>query len=305
MSTTVAAVDCGTNSVRLLIVREADGARIELVREVRLAQLGQGVDATGEFHTDALERTFAVCDEYAGIIARHDVDRVRFVATSAARDVSNRQVFFDGVRARLGVDVDVIPGEEEARLSSAGVMSGVEAPAPVLILDIGGGSTELVVVEDDGTVSHATSLDVGAVRITERFLTADPRDADEVAAARSHIGSVLDAAGIDFSRVRTAIGVAGTVTTVAARTLGLQEYSRESVHRTRLSRADVTGAAEHWLATPVARIAEEPCLHPLRAKVIAGGVLILDEISARVGDGSVLVSETDILDGIVLGMLAE
>lgn len=305
MSTTVAAIDCGTNSVRLLICRDGGRGLQELVREVRLAQLGQGVDATGQFHPAALERTFIICDEFAQLIADHGVDRVRFIATSAARDVSNRQLFFDGVRERLGVDVEVITGEEEARLSAAGVMSGVGAATPVLILDIGGGSTELVVVDGGREVSSATSLDIGAVRITERFLHQDPRAAAEVAAARAHIAAVLDASGVDFSRIETAIGVAGTVTSVAAHVLGLRAYSRASVHRTRLGGEDIHRAAVRWLATPVADIAREPCMHPLRAQVIGGGVLILDEISARVPGGSVLVSETDILDGILLGMLAE
>lgn len=306
MSTTVAAIDCGTNSVRLLVVRrQEDGKLTELAREVRLAQLGQGVDATGEFHPDALERTFDVCDEFARLIVGHGVQHTRFVATSAARDVSNRQVFFDGVRDRLGVPVDVVSGDEEAALSTAGVLSGVGAATPVLIFDIGGGSTELVVVEDRLEVSHAVSLDIGAVRVTERFLRSDPREADDVAAARAHIASVLDGSGVDFARIETAIGVAGTTTSVAARVLGLRDYSRDAVHRTRLGRDDIVEAARHWLATPVQEISQEPCMHPLRAKVIAGGVLILDEISARVPGGAVLVSETDILDGIVRSMLAE
>lgn len=304
MATTVAAIDCGTNSVRLLVVRSDGSGTHELARKVRLAQLGQGVDATGEFHPDALERTFAVCDEYAGLIRDHQVDRLRFVATSAARDVSNRDIFFDGVRARLGVDVEVISGDEEASLSAAGVMAGVGAATPVLIVDIGGGSTELVVVEEGRRVSSATSLDIGAVRITERFLHSDPRAVDEVAAARAHIEQVLTSSGVDFGRIDTVVGVAGTVTSVAARVLRLQEYSRQAVHRARLSRDEIRDAAAHWAATPVAVITDEPCLHPLRAMVIAGGALILDEISERVPGGSVLVSETDLLDGIVAGLLA-
>lgn len=305
MTITVAAVDCGTNSIRLLVVRRSDdGAVAELAREVRLAQLGQGVDATGEFHPDALARTFMVLDEFAGIVAQHRVDRVRFVATSAVRDVRNRQAFFDGVTSRLGVGVDVISGQEEAALSTAGVLSGVGAAAPVLIVDIGGGSTELVVVEAGRRVSTSVSLDIGAVRITERFWRSDPPMAEEVASARELIGRTLDGTGIDFTRIETAIGVAGTITSVAAHVLGLQSYSRQAVHRTRLGRDDIASATRHWISTPVAEIAVEPCMHPLRAKVIGGGCLILDEVSARVPSGSVLVSETDILDGIVLGLLA-
>lgn len=306
MSITVAAIDCGTNSIRLLIVRRAsDGAVTELAREVRLAQLGQGVDATGEFHPDALARTFAVLDEYAGILALHRVDRTRFVATSAVRDVSNRDALFDGVAERLGVGVDVVSGQEEAALSTAGVLSGVGAATPVLIADIGGGSTELAVVEAGRRVSTSVSLDIGAVRITERFWHSDPPTGDNIAAARAFIGGILDGAGIDFARIETAIGVAGTITSVAAHVLGLQSYSRQAVHRTRLGREDISSATIHWTSTAVEDIAAEPCMHPLRAQVIAGGSLILDEISSRVPSGSVLVSETDILDGIVLGLLAQ
>ncbi|MGO1384712.1 MAG: Ppx/GppA phosphatase family protein [Arachnia sp.] len=301
--TTVAAVDCGTNSIRLLVLRDAAGdAPEELRREVRLARLGQGVDATGEFHQDAMARAFVVCEEFAGIIEELDVGRTRFVATSAARDVSNRQVFSDGVRRRLGVDVDVITGDEEARLSASGVRGGVEAPQPVLVLDIGGGSTELVVVED-AEVRLAISLNMGAVRVHERFLHTDPPTSAEQQAARAFIGNLLDGAGIDFDRIESAVGVAGTVTSVAARVQALQVYSRDAIHGVVLSRRDVEGACKHWLTTAVARIEEEPCMHPLRAGVIGAGSLILDEISARVAGGSVMVSETDILDGIALELL--
>lgn len=304
MTTTVAAIDCGTNSIRLLIVRrEDDGSLTELAREVRLAQLGQGVDATGEFHPDALRRTFAVCDEFAAIIGRHKAHRTRFVATSAARDVSNRQALFDGVRAALGVDPEVISGDEEARLATAGVLSGVGAATPALIVDIGGGSTELVVVAEGRRVARQVSLDIGAVRLTERFLHDDPPTTEQVEAARDLVGRALDDAGVDFGSIETTIGVAGTVTSVAARVLGLQAYSRQAVHRARLGRGDILEAERHWAARPAAQIATEPCMHPLRARVIVGGVLILDEVSARVPGGAVLVSETDMLDGIVLGLL--
>ncbi|MDO5093307.1 MAG: Ppx/GppA phosphatase family protein [Propionibacteriaceae bacterium] len=301
--TTVAAIDCGTNSIRLLIL-SADGNGVaELAREVRLARLGQGVDATGEFHPDALRRAFAVCEEYAGLIDELGVDRTRFVATSAARDVRNRQVFLDGVRQRLGVEVAVISGDEEARLSSAGVLSGIAAPAPALIFDIGGGSTELILVGDDTRVRRAVSLNVGAVRVRERFLHDDPPTPGQVAAARRFAGELLEGAGIDFAEVVTAVGVAGTVTSAAARVLGLAEYARAAIHGTVLSREQVAETAQHWLTSPVAAIEQEPCMHPLRAGVIGGGALILDEISARTSAGAILVSETDILDGIALEML--
>lgn len=301
--TTVAAVDCGTNSIRLLVLRRDGDQLVELERQVRLARLGQGVDATGEFHPDALARTFAVCEEYAGIVADLGVERLRFVATSAARDVANRQVFFDGVEQRLGVVPDVISGDEEARLSSAGVLSGVTAPAPVLVFDIGGGSTELVLLDGGDEVTRAVSLDVGAVRLRERLLPSDPPTAAELVAARRFVGELLDGSGVDFGQVRTAVGVAGTVTSATARVLGLSEYSRHAVHRSVLSRAQIQEVARHWTSVPVAEIEQEACMHPLRAGVIGAGAVILDEISARIPGGEVMVSETDILDGIALELL--
>ena len=175
----VAAIDCGTNSIRLLVLAGSREAPVELVREVRLARLGQGVDATGEFHPDALARTFAVCEEYARIIRHHGAEKVRFVATSAARDVSNRQLLVDGVRERLGVGVDVIPGQEEARLSSIGALYALDVASPTLVVDIGGGSTELVLADGTGRIFHSVSLNVGAVRLRERFLHTDAQRVDE------------------------------------------------------------------------------------------------------------------------------
>ncbi|RRD45247.1 Ppx/GppA phosphatase family protein [Tessaracoccus sp. OH4464_COT-324] len=297
----VAAVDCGTNSIRLLILRAAGGVVEELAREVRLARLGQGVDATGEFHEDALRRAFAVFDEFSQLIERHGAARVRVVATSAARDVRNRDVFAAGVLARFGVEAEVISGDEEARLSALGVLSGVAAKRPALVIDIGGGSTELVLVDD--VVRRAVSLDVGAVRVSERFLFDDPPTAAQVAEARRFVGGLIDASGIDFASVVSAIGVAGTVTSVAARVLGLREYSRQVVHETRIGRADIIEAATHWLGRTHADIATEPCMHPLRAGVIGAGALILDELSGRIPGGEVLVSECDILDGVALSLV--
>ena len=300
---TIAAIDCGTNSIRLLILR-ADGAQTrELTRQTRLARLGQGVDATGAFHPEALERAFAIFDEFRVLLADHHVDQVRFVATSAARDVSNKQELFDGVRTRLGVDVDVISGDEEARLSSAGVVSGVSGERPLLVIDIGGGSTELVTLHDDG-VAHATSLDIGAVRVRERLLPGDPPSAAEQEAARRHVRELLDASGTPFSTIRTAVGVAGTVTSMAATVLQLTQYSRDAVHGTVLNRGQIRELASRWLSQSVQEtMAGAPFMHPLRASVIGAGALIIDEISQRLPSGAVVVSETDILDGIALEML--
>ena len=300
---TVAAIDCGTNSIRLLVLAGSRDAPQELAREVRLARLGQGVDATGEFHPDALARTFAVCNEFAQIIRAHGAGKVRFVATSAARDVTNRRLLIDGVRERLGVEVDVIPGQEEARLSSAGALCAVDVTPPTLILDIGGGSTELVLADGAGTIVHSVSLNVGSVRLRERFLHTDPPTPEEQRASREFVGDLLDGSGIDFAAVASAVGVAGTVTSVAARVLGLEAYSRDAVHGLVLGRDDIRAANSHWLGTPVSEIEGEPCMHPLRAGVIGAGTLILDEIAARIPSQKILVSETDILDGIALELL--
>ena len=300
---TVAAIDCGTNSIRLLVLAGSRDAPQELAREVRLARLGQGVDATGELHPDALARTFAVCDEFAQIIRAHGAGKVRFVATSAARDVTNRQLLSDGVRERLGVEVDVIPGQEEARLSSSGALCAVDVTPPTLILDIGGGSTELVLADVAGTILHSVSLNVGSVRLRERFLHTDPPTSEEQRTSRAFVGDLLDGSGIDFAAVASAVGVAGTVTSVAARVLGLEAYSRDAVHGLVLGCDDIRDANSHWLATPVSEIEGEPCMHPLRAGVIGAGTLILDEIAARIPSQKILVSETDILDGIALELL--
>ena len=299
----VAAIDCGTNSIRLLVLSGSRKAPVELVREVRLARLGQGVDATGEFHPDALARTFAVCEEYARIIREHGAEKVRFVATSAARDVSNRRLLVDGVRERLGVEVDVIPGQEEARLSSMGALCALDVASPTLVVDIGGGSTELVLVDGAGTILHSVSLNVGAVRLRERFLHTDPPTPGEQNNARGFIGELLDGSGIDFAAVADAVGVAGTVTSVGARVLGLESYSREAVHGLVLGRGDVDAVTEHWLTTPVGLIEQEPCMQPLRAGVIGAGALILDETISRIPGEKIRISETDILDAIALGLL--
>lgn len=299
----VAAIDCGTNSIRLLVLSGSREAPVELVREVRLARLGQGVDATGEFHPDALARTFAVCEEYARIIRDHGAEKVRFVATSAARDVSNRQALVDGVRERLGVGVDVIPGQEEARLSSMGALCALDVASPSLVVDIGGGSTELVLVDEAGTILHSVSLNMGAVRLRERFLHTDPPTQGEQEDARGFVGELLDGSGIDFAAVAGAVGVAGTVTSVGARVLGLESYSREAVHGLVLGRGDVDAVTEHWLTSPVGLIEQEPCMQPLRAGVIGAGALILDETISRIPGEKIRISETDILDAIALELL--
>ncbi len=301
MSHRYAAVDCGTNSIRLLVADVDAGRLVEHDRRLELVRLGQGVDATRRFHPDALARTFAACDRFAEVIERFGCDRVRFVATSAARDVSNRDEFFAGVQQRLGVAPEVIPGEEEARLSFAGALSGVaDVTDPVLVIDIGGGSTELV-VGSGGEVRSAVSLDMGSVRLRERFLRDDPPTAAQIEDARRFVRGLLDG-GPDLAGVRTVIGVAGTVTSLSAIDQGLAEYDRDMVHGSRMSRERIAELAGRLLGLTGAEIEATTCLPAKRAEVIAGGALICDEVARRSGAGSITVSESDILDGMVLAM---
>lgn len=308
---TVAAIDCGTNSIRLLVASGGpQGQLVEHDRRLELVRLGEGVDATGAFSPAALDRTFEACDKYAGIIAEHHCDAVRFVATSAARDVSNRDAFAAGVRSRLGVDPEVVPGTEEAALSFAGAMSGVPVSAePVLVVDCGGGSTELVLGHRDAAGAHvidaAESLDIGSVRLRERFLHGDPPTAAQIDEARELVRTLLDGAPVDPSVAGTTIGVAGTVTSLSAIHQGLKVYDRARVHRSRLSRGDL-----HLLATRLlgATVDQAEAVGPLkrrRAEVICAGALIMDEIGYRMGSEEIIVSETDILDGIVRRLLAD
>lgn len=305
--TRVAAVDCGTNSIRLLVA-EGDGAGgfIELERTLRITRLGQGVDATGAFHPDALARTLAACDEYAAIIAGHGVERLRFVATSAARDAANREAFFTGVRERLGVDAEVIAGAEEARLSFDGAVGAVRTSAqPTLVMDIGGGSTELVLGGPDGGSAEVqgVSLDMGSVRLRERFLAGDPPTASEVDAARAFVDGLLEGCGLDLASARSWVGVGGTATSLSAIAQGLDAYDRARVHGSVLPRAQVDALAARLLTEPVAQVLRIPTMVPGRADVICAGALICARVAARVGV-DLTVSEADILDGVVAGLLA-
>lgn len=322
---TVAGVDCGTNSIRLLISRpagtdETTGAGADpaapladVVREMRVVRLGEGVDATGAFSDAALERTFAAVDEYARLVQRHHAGRVRFVATSASRDVSNRAAFVDGVRERLGVEPEVVSGAEEAGLSFAGAVSAVETAdlGPedlVLVVDLGGGSTELVVGTPAGEVVGAVSLDMGCVRFTERHLRSDPPTSDEVTAARADALRLLDdaAARLPLERVARVVGVAGSVTTVTAEALGLSTYEPEAIHGARLPIAEFRAAAEGLVAATRAERAERGFMHPGRVDVIGAGALlwstVLERVAEVAGVTEAWASEHDILDGIVLSL---
>ena len=305
--TRVAAVDCGTNSIRLLVA-EADpaGGLVDLDRRTEIVRLGQGVDATGEFHPDALARTFTATDAYAAVIRDAGVrpENLRFVATSATRDARNREVFLTGITERLGVRPEVISGDTEAALSFAGALSRIRPAAePVLVVDIGGGSTELVVGSAAGRVQSAVSLDVGSVRLTERFLSAHPAEEAAVAAAAGYVDGLLDTTGIDFAGIGTWIGVAGTATTLAAVHLGLARYDRERVHGSTISLPALRALSDRLAGATVAEIRALPSMHPGRADVVTAGTLIAVRIAARLGVAEWVVSESDILDGIALELV--
>ena len=304
--TRVAAIDCGTNTIKLLVadLDPATGTQDELVREMRMVRLGQDVDRTGRLADDALERAFSAIDEYSVLISAHDVDTLRFCATSAARDAANASVFAAGVEARLGIVPEVLSGAEEAQLAYDGATRTLAAgrhPAPFLVVDIGGGSTELIVGDGQGHVRAAWSLDIGAVRMTERYLSSNPPSLDEIAAATASIDLALDSLGthdVKPDAASTCVGVAGTITTVAAMVLDLPAYQWERIHHARLQLSAVHTATERLLAMTYEQRRALPFMHPGRADVIGGGALILDRVLRRTAVDSMLVSEADILDGI-------
>lgn len=300
----VAAIDCGTNTIKLLVADLGDHGTTELVRAVRMVRLGQGVDATGRLADEAMERTFDAIDEYAAIIAAHPVERVRFCATSATRDATNGAEFAAGVRTRLGVDPDVVAGEEEAYLSFDGAVRNLrDVPEPpVLVLDIGGGSTELVLGTSSSDV-HGHSMDIGSVRMTERHLRSDPPTAAEIAAATHDIDAYLDACPVPATDAATVVGVAGTVITVAAGVLGLEEYDRDAIDQAVLAVGDVHAMTDRLLAMTVAERRALGWMEPGRADVIGAGALILDRVLRRTGASELVISEADILDGIAWSLV--
>ena len=305
----VAAIDCGTNSIRLLIAeRDGSSSLRDLERRLEIVRLGQGVDATGEFHPDALRRTFAAVEEYAELIKKADVpvERVHFVATSAARDARNRDRFFAGIKERLGVEPDVISGDVEARLSFTGALSRVTPDGePVLVMDVGGGSTELITGSAAGELRSAISLDIGSVRITERFFRQNPVAADDLERAAKYVDDLLAGSGVDFASVASWIGVAGTATTLAGVYLELGRYDRERVHGARIPAPAITDLLQRLACLTVEEIRALPSMHPGRAVVITGGALVATRIAARLQVADLIVSESDILDGIALQLLDE
>ena len=302
----VGAIDCGTNSIRLLVA-DVDGPHLEeVVREMTIVRLGEGVDRTGAFAQAALERTFAACDDYALTIDGLGVERLRFVATSASRDVSNRAAFVDGVRERLGIMPEVISGAEEARLSFRGAVEGLpidDIAMPTLVVDIGGGSTEFVLGDRGGEgavdVEAAVSVDIGCVRMTERHLHADPPTPEEIARVEADVEAALDRAAlvVPLDRARSLIGVAGTVTTVLALVHDLSAYDPAAIHGLVATPEEVEAMTARLLALPRAERATLSVMHPGRVDVIGGGALVLRAIVRRTGL-PVRASETDILDGV-------
>ncbi len=301
--TRVAAVDCGTNTIRLLVadIDKRSGTQDSLVREQRIVRLGQGVDSTGRLADEALARVFAACEEYAAIVEAHDVAALWFVATSAARDADNSEEFSAGVHSRLGVTPAVISGDEEAALSFDGatrMLSDVDPP--VAVVDIGGGSTELIVGGAHEDVTAAKSLDIGSVRITERLMPSDPPTAAELEAATTMIDEALDTLpsyGVRVGDAHTFVGVAGTVTTLATLLLGLDHWDRDRVHLATFPVAGVHDIVERLLEMTAAE-RESIGVPAGRADVIGAGALILGRVLHRSSADRLTVSDSDILDGI-------
>lgn len=315
MTRRVAAVDCGTNSLRLLLadVDPDRGGLTDVARRMEIVRLGQGVDKTGRLAPEALARTIAALRDYADIIAGSGAQAVRMVATSATRDAENATEFVRLVKEVLGVAPEVLTGAEEAVLSFTGATAELAAGAdsgPFLVVDIGGGSTEFVLgaaatavggsARPEALPVHAISVNVGCVRMTERHLRGDPPAGPEVAAATADIDAALDevAAAVPVRQARTLIGLAGSVTTVAAIAMGLPAYDAARIHHARVSAADVHAVTRGLLAQTRTARAALGVMHPGRADVIGGGALVLDRLMDRFGFGEVLASEHDILDGM-------
>jgi exopolyphosphatase/guanosine-5'-triphosphate,3'-diphosphate pyrophosphatase len=312
----LAGIDCGTNSIRLLIADAGDGRLRDVHRETRIVRLGQGVDATGEFAPEAIARTRAALTDYASLLQQHNVRRVRMVATSAARDVANREDFFAMTAEVLGAVIpgavaEVITGAEEAELSFRGAVGELDSAAgPFVVVDLGGGSTEIVVgggpAGDQVTASY--SADIGCVRLTERCLHSDPPTPEEVAAARQVVREKLGVAlgVVPVEGARTWVGVAGTMTTLSALAHNMKTYDSAAIHLSRVSGSDLLAVCERLIAMTRSERAALPPMHEGRADVIGGGAIVVEELArelrARADIDELTVSEHDILDGIVLSI---
>lgn len=306
MNQIVAALDAGTNTMRLLVTSATpDGELTELTRQLRYVGLGHGVDANGRFDPAAIERGWAALDEFVAIMQQYDCQQARFVATSASRDAANRDEFFAGVRERLGIEPELISGDDEAALSFAGALSGARLTGePVLVMDSGGGSTELVRGDASGHVAAAQSIDIGSRRVRERYLRDDPPAASQISAARTEVNRLLDDCPVELGDIGTFIGVAGTVTSMAAVHLGLDAYDSVQVHGATMSPIEVAQLADRLLTMSAAEIAALGPVAPERAKVLSSGALVVSEVARRVGV-DLQASEADILDGIIMSILRQ
>jgi len=310
---TVAAIDCGTNSIRLLIAERVDGRPRDLHREMRIVRLGEGVDATGRFSAEALARTEAALADYAVLLGEHSVRKLRMVATSATRDAANRDEFFAMTASILGAVVpgsiaEVITGSEEAELSFNGAVGELDsAAAPFVVVDLGGGSTE-VVLGDSAGVQASYSADIGCVRMTERCLHSDPPTAAEVAEARRVVRERLAEAlrVVPVERARTWVGVAGTFTTIAALAQGMDTYDSDAIHLSRIRFSDMLAVCDQLLGMTREQRAALGPMHEGRVDVIGGGAIVVQELAAALGERAgideLVVSEHDILDGIALSI---
>lgn len=312
--TRLAGIDCGTNSIRLMIA-DVEGERLRDVhREMRIVRLGQGVDATGEFAPEAIARTRAALVDYAELLRVHEVSRVRMVATSATRDAANRDVFFAMTAEVLGAVIpgsvaEVITGAEEAGLSFRGAVGELDsAGAPFVVVDLGGGSTEIVVGKAADEIAASYSADIGCVRLTERCLHSDPPSPDEVAAAREVVRERLDVAlrAVPVDGTRTWVGLAGTMTTLSALAQGLARYDAAAIHLSRVPFRELLGVCERLIRMTRAERAALGPMHEGRVDVIGGGAIVVQELArelgSRAGISELVVSEHDILDGIVLSI---
>jgi len=295
----VAAIDCGTNSIRLLIADITGGNFKEVLRTMEIVRLGQGVDQNKSFHPDAIARTLSAVEKFAQLIASKGVEKIRFCATSATRDAGNRELFTNGVKKILGVEVEVIPGEQEAALSFIGATKELsQSDGPFLVVDIGGGSTEFVFGSEK--VEFAKSVNIGCVRMSERHLNLQPPTMAQIAEAIIDIDLAITQAAkvVPISQAKSLVAVAGTATTVAAAALKLAEYDRYLIHLSRISAPSVHQVAAMFQSMNKDQIASLGYMHPGRVDVITAGALVLSRIMAATGASEFIASESDILDGI-------
>jgi exopolyphosphatase/guanosine-5'-triphosphate,3'-diphosphate pyrophosphatase len=302
--TRVAAIDCGTNSIRLLIADISGGKFKEVLRDMEIVRLGQGVDENKSFNLDAINRTLAAVEKFKNQLAGKGVEKIRFCATSATRDAANRDLFIDGVRQILGVEVEVIPGEEEARLSFNGATKELlQSDAPFLVVDIGGGSTEFVYGNKE--VEFAKSVDIGCVRMSERHLKSQPVEMSQVAQAIIDIDKAIAqaAAVVPISTAKTLVAVAGTATTIAAAALELETYDRYAIHLSRIPAEKVHKVSAAFQAMTKSEISKLGFMHPGRVDVITAGSLVLSRVMAATGATEFVASESDILDGMAWSLI--